>query len=118
MADLFAFPINARWPAANPDVIQLYSFPTPNGQKVSIALEEFGLAYGAPRVFEPRSDRDACVNARRTRRGRAALQARWAADRVDAPDRRADRRGQSDLGMDGCADGRPWRRSLRAKSTP
>ena len=45
MADLSAFPINARWPAANPDVIQLYSFPTPNGQKVSIALEEFGLAY-------------------------------------------------------------------------
>jgi glutathione S-transferase/GST-like protein len=26
-------------------MIQLYSFPTPNGQKVSIALEEMGLAY-------------------------------------------------------------------------
>jgi GST-like protein len=26
-------------------VIELYSFPTPNGQKVSIALEELGLAY-------------------------------------------------------------------------
>lgn len=45
MADLQAFPITARWPAANPDVIQLYSLPTPNGVKVSIALEELGLAY-------------------------------------------------------------------------
>ena len=26
MADLSAFPINARWPAKNPDIIQLYSF--------------------------------------------------------------------------------------------
>jgi len=39
------FPITKRWPAKNPDVIQLYSFPTPNGVKVSIALEELGLAY-------------------------------------------------------------------------
>lgn len=38
-------PINNRWPASNPDVIQLYSFPTPNGVKASIALEELGLAY-------------------------------------------------------------------------
>src|SRR3954453_8266035 len=45
MADLSAFPINARWPAKNPDVIQLYSLPTPNGVKASIALEELGLAY-------------------------------------------------------------------------
>lgn len=45
MADLQAFPITARWPAANPDVIQLYSLPTPNGVKVSIALEELGLPY-------------------------------------------------------------------------
>ncbi|MBL4813544.1 MAG: glutathione S-transferase N-terminal domain-containing protein [Rhodobacteraceae bacterium] len=37
--------INARWPAQNPEIIQLYSFPTPNGVKVSIALEELGLAY-------------------------------------------------------------------------
>ena len=34
-----------RWPAQDPDVIQLYSLATPNGQKVSIALEETGLAY-------------------------------------------------------------------------
>lgn len=38
-------PISARWPAADPTLLQLYSFPTPNGVKVSIALEELGLAY-------------------------------------------------------------------------
>ncbi len=45
MADLSAFPITKRWPAKDPDVIQLYAYPTPNGIKVSIALEEMGLAY-------------------------------------------------------------------------
>jgi len=45
MADLSAFPITLRWPAQDPSVVQLYSFPTPNGVKVSIALEEMGLAY-------------------------------------------------------------------------
>ncbi len=45
MADLSAFPITKRWPAQNPDVIQLYAFPTPNGVKASIALEEMDLAY-------------------------------------------------------------------------
>ncbi|MFT5742928.1 MAG: GST-like protein [Paracoccaceae bacterium] len=45
MTDLSQFPITARWPATRPDVIQLYSFPTPNGVKVSIALEELGLEY-------------------------------------------------------------------------
>jgi GST-like protein len=45
MADLSAFPITARWPAQHPDRIQLYSLPTPNGVKVSIALEEMGLPY-------------------------------------------------------------------------
>ena len=45
MADLSAFPINARWPAQNPEVIQLYSFATPNGVKISIMLEETGLPY-------------------------------------------------------------------------
>ncbi len=34
-----------RWPATMPDVIQYYGMPTPNGQKVSICLEELGLAY-------------------------------------------------------------------------
>jgi GSH-dependent disulfide-bond oxidoreductase len=45
MADLSAFPINRKWPAAKPDHLQLYSFPTPNGVKVSIMLEEIGLPY-------------------------------------------------------------------------
>ncbi|HTT82880.1 MAG TPA: glutathione S-transferase N-terminal domain-containing protein [Rhizomicrobium sp.] len=50
MADLSAFPITSRWPAAHLDRLQLYSLPTPNGVKVSIALEELGLAYEAHRV--------------------------------------------------------------------
>ena len=45
MANLSAFPITRRWPAEHPDRIQLYSLPTPNGVKVSIMLEETGLAY-------------------------------------------------------------------------
>ena len=45
MSDLSAFPITRRWPAAHPHRIQLYSLPTPNGVKVSIMLEETGLAY-------------------------------------------------------------------------
>ena len=43
MPDLSAFPITQRWPAQHPDRLQLYSLPTPNGVKVSIALEEIGL---------------------------------------------------------------------------
>jgi GST-like protein len=50
MTDLSAFPITQRWPAKDPNVIQLYSFPTPNGVKASIALEEMGLAYEAHKV--------------------------------------------------------------------
>ena len=45
MAELSAFPITRRWPPRHPDRIQLYSLPTPNGVKVSIALEEMGLLY-------------------------------------------------------------------------
>lgn len=45
MVDLSPFPITRKWAPKNPDIIQLYSFPTPNGVKVSIALEEMGLAY-------------------------------------------------------------------------
>ncbi len=45
MADLSAFPITKKWPAQHPDRLQLYSLPTPNGVKVSIMLEETGLAY-------------------------------------------------------------------------
>jgi GST-like protein len=45
MTDLSAFPIARRWPPEHPDRLQLYSFPTPNGVKVSIMLEECGLPY-------------------------------------------------------------------------
>ncbi len=45
MTDLSTFLIAARWLAQYPDRIQLYSLPTPNGVKVSIMLEETGLAY-------------------------------------------------------------------------
>ncbi|HEX6959151.1 MAG TPA: glutathione S-transferase N-terminal domain-containing protein [Ferrovibrio sp.] len=45
MPDLSAFPITKRWPARHPDRLQLYSLPTPNGVKVSIMLEETGVAY-------------------------------------------------------------------------
>lgn len=47
MPNFSAFPIARRWPAAYPERIQLYSCPTPNGVKVSIALEEMGLSYEA-----------------------------------------------------------------------
>src|SRR5450830_1019145 len=45
MSDLSTFLINAKWPAQHPERLQLYSLPTPNGVKVSIMLEEIGLAY-------------------------------------------------------------------------
>jgi GST-like protein len=47
MPDLSAYPITKRWPARHPDRLQLYSWPTPNGVKVSIMLEEIGLPYEA-----------------------------------------------------------------------
>lgn len=46
-ADLSAFPITSRWPAKDPNRIQLYSLNTPNGVKASIMLEETGLPYEA-----------------------------------------------------------------------
>jgi GST-like protein len=45
MTDLSRFPITRKWPPQQPDRLQLYSLPTPNGVKVSIMLEEIGLAY-------------------------------------------------------------------------
>lgn len=50
MADLSAFPITQKWPPKNPDILQLYAFPTPNGVKASIMLEETGLPYEAHKV--------------------------------------------------------------------
>lgn len=45
MTSLSAFDITKKWPAQNPDHIQLYSLPTPNGIKISAMLEETGLDY-------------------------------------------------------------------------
>ncbi len=56
MNDLSAFPITAKWPAQHPDRLQLYSLPTPNGVKVSIALEEIGLTYEVHLVDFGRND--------------------------------------------------------------
>ena len=50
MNALSDFPITKRWPAQNPGILQLYSFPTPNGVKASIMLEEIGLPYEAHRI--------------------------------------------------------------------
>ena len=50
MPDLSAFAITKKWPARHPERLQLYSLPTPNGVKVSIALEETGLPYEVHRV--------------------------------------------------------------------
>ncbi|WP_170412595.1 MULTISPECIES: glutathione S-transferase family protein [Ruegeria] len=50
MLDTKPHPIMNRWPAQFPDRIQLYSFPTPNGVKASIMLEETGLPYEAHKV--------------------------------------------------------------------
>ena len=45
MTELSDFAITRKWAATHPDRLQLYSLPTPNGVKVSIALEETGLPY-------------------------------------------------------------------------
>ena len=45
MTDLSSFAVTRKWPARHPERLQLYSLPTPNGVKVSIALEETGLPY-------------------------------------------------------------------------
>jgi GST-like protein len=55
MSRLEDFPITRKWPPEHPERIQLYSLPTPNGVKVSIMLEETGLAYEPHLV---RFDRD------------------------------------------------------------
>ncbi|MEM9902375.1 MAG: glutathione S-transferase N-terminal domain-containing protein [Pseudomonadota bacterium] len=50
MADLSAFPITEKWIPKDPTLLQLFSFPTPNGVKVSILLEETELPYEVHRV--------------------------------------------------------------------
>ncbi len=56
MRELSAFPIARKWPATQPDRLQLYSLPTPNGVKVSIMLEETGLPYEPHLVSFERND--------------------------------------------------------------
>ena len=56
MSDLSAFAITKKWPARHPERLQLYSLPTPNGVKVSIALEETGLPYEVHRVAFDHND--------------------------------------------------------------
>ena len=53
---LSKFPVTSKWPPKHPERIQLYSLPTPNGVKVSIALEELGLAYEPHLVTFDRND--------------------------------------------------------------
>ena len=50
MADLSGFPIATKYPPHHADRLQLYSLATPNGQKVSIMLEELALPYEAHKV--------------------------------------------------------------------
>lgn len=56
MSALSDFPITARCPPSDLHGIQLYAFPTPNGVKASIALEELGLPYEAHRVTLDEAD--------------------------------------------------------------
>jgi len=56
MQALSEFPITKKWPAQHPDRLQLYSLNTPNGVKVSIMLEETGLAYEPHLVRFDRND--------------------------------------------------------------
>lgn len=58
MTSLNDYEITNRWPAVNPDNIQLYSFTTPNGVKASIALEEMGLPYDAHLVSIMKGDQE------------------------------------------------------------
>ena len=55
-ASLLAHPIAAQWPPQHPERLQLYSLPTPNGVKVSIALEEMALPYEAHTISFERND--------------------------------------------------------------
>ena len=52
MSDLSEFPITKRWPPQHADRIQLYSLTTPNGVKISIALEELGQAFPSNKVMD------------------------------------------------------------------
>lgn len=49
-------PIAVQWPAQHPERLQLYSLATPNGAKVSIALEEMGIPYEAHTISFAQND--------------------------------------------------------------
>jgi len=53
--------ITQKWPIQHPEVLQLYSLPTPNGVKVSIALEEIGLPYEVHRVSFDTNDQNSAA---------------------------------------------------------
>lgn len=44
------FPITRKWPAKHSELLQVYSFGTPNGVKATIALEELDLPYELHRI--------------------------------------------------------------------
>lgn len=48
--------VQKRWSPQYPERIQLYSFPTPNGLKVAIALEEMQLPYEAHMIHIGQGD--------------------------------------------------------------
>lgn len=50
MPTLSDHPVSRRWPARVPDILQLYSLPTPNGIKVGVMLEETGIPYEGHRL--------------------------------------------------------------------
>ncbi|MCK6512389.1 glutathione S-transferase N-terminal domain-containing protein [Myxococcota bacterium] len=50
--------VQSRWTPRHPERIQLYSFPTPNGIKVSLALEEMALPYEAHTIHIGKGDQD------------------------------------------------------------
>ena len=52
----WSHPITAKWPARYPERLQLYSLATPNGAKVSVALEEMQLPYEAHLVSYASND--------------------------------------------------------------
>jgi GSH-dependent disulfide-bond oxidoreductase len=56
MTALTRFLVTHKWPPKHADRLQLYSLPTPNGVKVSIALEETGLPYETHRVDFDKND--------------------------------------------------------------
>ena len=56
MNEIARFAVTRKWPARHPDRLQLYSLPTPNGVKVSIALEETGLPYEVHKVAFDQKD--------------------------------------------------------------